>query len=144
MTLMWRPPQGHVVNALNQPEVRSGPSREAKRARVDLSIKDAQRSLSNECIAKFIAHECECGNDCTSFITRKDTLGWRVATYQHGRVSDHALDLLYAVKIANPNTRKDLKDNSKVFAHKLDDLTVCEEVIRLAHGLSVTTLKHGR
>ena len=48
--------------------------------------------------------------------------------------------------IANPNTRKDLKNNSKVFAHKLDDqyLTVCEEVFRLTHELSVTALEHGR
>ena len=63
------------------PEGRSGPSKEAKRARVDLSMKDAQRSLSNESIARFLAHTCDCGRDCTSFITRKDTLRWRTATY---------------------------------------------------------------
>ena len=56
------------------PEGRSGPSKETKRARVDLSISDAQRSLSNESIGKLLAHECDCGKDCTSFITRKDTL----------------------------------------------------------------------
>ena len=63
-----------------EPEVCSGPSREAKRARVDLSIKDAQRSLSNKSIGKLLPHECNCGKDCTSFITRKDTLRWRAAT----------------------------------------------------------------
>ena len=76
------------------PEGRSGPSKETKRARVDLSIRDAQRSLSNESIEKFLAHECDCGKDCTSFITRKDTLRRRTATYdfcRHGRVADHAL-----------------------------------------------------
>ena len=57
-----------------EPEARSGPFTEAKRACVGLSIRDSQRSLSNESIAKFIAHECDCGKDCTSFITRKDTL----------------------------------------------------------------------
>ena len=130
-----------------EPEVRSGPSREAKRARVDLSIKDAQRSLSNESNAKFLAHECDCGKDCTSFITRKDTFRWRAATYdfcRHGRVAHHALRVLDAVKIANPNTRKDLKNDSQVFAHKLDALTVCEEVFRLGHGLSKTSLKYAR
>ena len=35
-------------------------------------------------------------------------------------------------------------NNSKVFIHKLDDLAVCEEVFRLAHGLGKTALKHGR
>ena len=59
-------------------------------------------------------------------------------------MSDHALRVLDAVKIANPNTRKDLKTKSKVFVHKLDDLTVCEEVFRLGHGLSKTALKQGR
>ena len=44
------------------PEGRSGPSKETKEARVDLSISDAQISLSNECIGKFLAHEC---NSCT-------------------------------------------------------------------------------
>ena len=34
-------------------EGRSGPSKQTKRARVDLTIKDAQRSLSNESIGKF-------------------------------------------------------------------------------------------
>ena len=134
-----------------EPEVHSGPSRDpeamAKRARVDLSIKDAQRSLSNESIAKFLAHECDCGKDCTSFITRKGTLRWCAATYdfcRHGRVADHALRVLDAVKIANPNTRKDLKMNSNVFVHKLDELCVCEDVFRLAHVLIKTALKHGR
>ena len=73
--------------------------------------------------------------------------GYVLATYdfvQHGRVSDHALNLLDAVKIANPNIRKDLKNNSAVFIYKLDDLAVCEETFRLAHGLSKTALKHGR
>ena len=114
-----------------EPEVHSGPSRKAKRARVNLTIKDAERSLSNESIGKFLAHTCDCGHDFTSVITRSDTLRWRTATHdfcQHGRVSDHALNLLNAVDIANPNTRKDLKTNSKVFVHKSDDLTVCEEV----------------
>ena len=43
-----------------RPESRSGPSKETKRARVGLSIKDAERSLSNESIAKFLSHECDC------------------------------------------------------------------------------------
>ena len=42
-----------------EPEVRNGPSREATRARVDLTIKDAERSLSNESIRKFLAHTCD-------------------------------------------------------------------------------------
>ena len=56
------------------PEGRSGPSKEAKRARADLTIKDAQRSLSDESIGKFLAHTCDCGNNCTSCITHSDTL----------------------------------------------------------------------
>ena len=58
------------------PEGPSGPSKEAKPARVDHSIRDveSQRSLFNESITKFLAHTCGCGKDCTSFITRKDTL----------------------------------------------------------------------
>ena len=63
------------------PEGRSRPSKETKGARVDLSISDAQRSLSNESIGKLLAHECDCGKDCTSFITRKDTLRRRTDTY---------------------------------------------------------------
>ena len=61
-------------------------------------------------------------------------------------MADHALSLrvLDAVKIANPNTRKDLKMNSNVLVHKLDALCVCEDVFRLAHGLSKTSLKYGR
>ena len=106
---------------------------------MDLSIKDAQRSLSNESIAKFLAPECDSGRDCTSCITGKDTLRWRTATCdfcQHGRVSDHALRVLDAVTIANPNTHKDLSDNSKKFVYKLDKLAVCDEGFRLAHRLS--------
>ena len=116
---------------------------------MDLSIiiKDAQRSLSNESIGKFFTHTRNCGKDCTSFITRSDTLRWRTATYdfcRHGRVADHALRVLDTVKIANPNTRKDLKISSKVFVYKLDELCVCEEVFRLGHRLSKTALKYGR
>ena len=55
------------------PEVRSVPSRVAKKARVDDSIKDAQESLTNESIAKFLAHDCDCGKDCTRFINRDYT-----------------------------------------------------------------------
>ena len=39
---------------------------------------------------------------------------------------------------------KDLKKDSKVFIYKLDDLTVCDQVFRLAHGLSQNAMKHGR
>ena len=97
------PPSCKGWGARVEPEVRSGPSREAKRARVDDTIKDAQRSLSKESIAKFLAHECDCGKDCCSFITRKDFSRWRAATFdfvQHGRVADHALNLLDAVDVA--------------------------------------------
>ena len=114
---------------------------------MDETIQDAQRSLSNESIAKFLAHECDCGKDCCKFITRNDTFRWRAATYdfvQHGQVADHALNLLDAVKVANPNTRKDLKNNSKVFIYKLEGLAVCDEVFRLAHGLSKTAITRGQ
>ena len=53
------------------PEVCSGPSREAKTAPVDKTIKDAQRSLCNESIGKCLAHRCHCGHGFTSFITSR-------------------------------------------------------------------------
>ena len=114
---------------------------------MDDSIKDAQESLTNESIGKFLAHECHCGKDCTSFITRKDTYRWRAATYdfvQQGPVAENALKLMDAIKVANPNTRKDLQKDSKKFEYKLDDLKVCEQVFRLAHGLSHNAMKRGR
>ena len=59
-------------------------------------------------------------------------------------MAEHALKLLDAVKVPNPNTRKDLKKDSKVFIYKFDDLTVCDQVFRLAHGLSQSAMKRGR
>ena len=129
------------------PEVRSGPSREAKKARVDDSIKDAQESLTNESIGKFLAHDCDCGEDCTRFINRDHTYRWRAATYdfiQQGPVAEHALKLMDAIKVANPKTRKDLKEDSKKFEYKLDNRLVCEQTFRLAHGLSHNVMKRGR
>ena len=82
------------------PDGRSGPSRETKRARADLSISDAQRSLSNKSIGKLLARECDCGKDYSSSITHTDTLRWGTATYdfcRHGRVADHALKVLDAM-----------------------------------------------
>ena len=59
-------------------------------------------------------------------------------------MSDHALKLLDAVKVANPNTRRDLKKDSMVFKYKLDGMAVCDQVFRLAHGLSQNAMKRGR
>ena len=46
----------------------------------------------------------------------------------HRRVADYALQVLDAIKIANPNPRKDLRDNSRKFVYKLDELSVRDEV----------------
>ena len=97
---------------------------------MDDSIKDAQESLTNESIGKFLAHDCDCGKDCTRFINRDRTYRWRAATYdfiQQGPVAEHALKLMDAVKVANPKTRKDLKEDSKKFEYKLDNRLVCEQ-----------------
>ena len=40
-------------------------------------------------------------------------------------MAEHALKLLDAVKVANPNTRNDLKKDSKKFEYKLDNRPVC-------------------
>ena len=123
-----------------EPECRSGPSREAKHARVDLSIKDAQRSLSNESIAKF--HRYRKNSLPTNAtvgriaprsllaVTLCDGVRLRMISVDMGEWQTTHWGCWMQLKIANPNTRKDLqlKNNSKVFAHKLDDLAVCQEV----------------
>ena len=149
MTLMWRPTQVHVVNALNQKVAVDPPRRPNEPVWTSVSrmhrevcpTSPSQNSLPTNATVGTIAP--------SSLLAVTLCDGVRPATYdfcRHGGVADHALSVLDAVKIANvnPNTRKDLKNNSKVFAHKADDLTVCEEVFRLGHGLSKTSLKHGR
>ena len=63
---------------------------------------------------------------------------------QHRPVAEHALKLMDAVKVANPNTRNDLKEDSTKFEYKLDNRLVCEQTFRLAHGLSHNAMKRGR
>ena len=77
--------------------------------------------------------------------TLLDGVRLRMISFNMGQlVVDYALKLLDAVKVPNPNTRKDLKKDSKVFIYKLNDLTVCDQVFRLAHGLSQNAMKRGR
>ena len=114
-----------------------GPARPPKtsdRKRVDTSLSSDSNKLSHESIAKFIAHECDCGKDCSATITRK-----QVHDLRHGNVSLQESGMTtgdVALRVLKPIAKKNPFTGGTIFDYTLHGSTMCEFMFRSAHGIT--------
>ena len=101
--------------------------------RVDDSLSDNSTKLSHESIAKFIAHECDCGRDCSSLLTRKQVLDLREgysSQCANGMSTGNA-----ALAVINSIVRKHPITGVKNYNYSVHGVDMCQEMFRCANGI---------
>ena len=96
---------------------------------------------SRESIGEFLAHECDCGSDCTAHFSRSQIQILRNATYDKELANegpDHCLRVLNSMKHSCTITQK------QSFEFAVCNRTVCEQVCCLAHGATPSSWRRGK
>ena len=107
--------------------------------RADSSMFETVEKLSHESMGTFVAHECACGADCTRHFSRDQIRPLREATVAMEQQGQKLCNI--ALKVVNV-----CKENVPIcgetkFDFKICSVSVCEDVFRLAHGLSASAMK---
>ena len=111
------------------------------RRRAQTSGTDHARKVSRESIAEFLAHECDCGNDCTAHFSRNQIQPLRDATFDAELTKggpEHCRCILNGLKQVSPIT------HTQSFEFTVCNRQVCEAVCCLAHGATASAWKRGK
>ena len=96
---------------------------------------------SRESMAQFLAHECDCGLDCTAHFSRSQIQPLRDATYDAESTNggpEHCRRILKSMKVLCPITQR------QKFHFVVCNRTVCEQVCSLAHGATPSSWRRGK
>ena len=107
--------------------------------RADSSICATIEKLSHESIGTFVAHECMCGSDCTRHFSRDQIRPLREATVAMEQQGQKLCDI--ALAVVNICKENIVIHGETKFDFKICSVSVCEDVFRLAHGLSASAMK---
>ena len=107
--------------------------------RADSSMFETVEKLSHESMGTFVAHECACGADCTRHFSRDQIRPLREATVAMEQQGQKLRNI--ALKVVNVCKENVLIFGETKFDFKICSVSVCEDVFRLAHGLSANAMK---